>query len=81
MRILEILIRKDEEAVKNIGDPAALMGVYDIDEEEKITADAIEQGKSEAEFEETLNKTAQAAFDPLKILMGESTAAIRPAFG
>ena len=71
MRILEILIRKDEEAVKNIGDPAALMGVYDIDEEEKITADAIEQGRSEAEFEETLNKTAQAAFDPLKILMGE----------
>ena len=71
MRILEILIRKDEEAVKNIGDPAALMGVYDIDEEEKITADAIEQGRSETDFEETLNKTAQAAFDPLKILMGE----------
>jgi superfamily II DNA or RNA helicase len=73
MRILEILIRKDEEAVKNIGDPAALMGVYDIDEEEKITADAFEQGKSEAEFEESLNKTAKAAFDPLKILMGEIT--------
>ena len=37
MRILELLIRKDEEAVKNIGDPSALMGVYDIDEEEKST--------------------------------------------
>ena len=70
MRILELLIRKDEEAVKNIGDPSALMGVYDIDGEEKITADAIEQGKSEAEFEEILDKTAQATFDPLKILMG-----------
>ena len=72
MRILELLIRKDEEAVKNIGDPSALMGVYDIDDEEKITADAIEQGKNEAEFEESLDQTAQATFDPLKILMGES---------
>lgn len=73
MRILEILIRKDEEAVKNIGDPAALMGVYAIDAEEKITADAIAQGKSEADFEAILDQTAQAAFDPLKLLMGEAT--------
>lgn len=73
MRILELLIQKDEEAVKNIGDPSALMGVYDIDEEEKITAQAMEQGKSAAQFEEMLNQTARAAFDPLKILMGEET--------
>ena len=72
MRILELLIRKDEEAVKNIGDPSALMGVYDIDEEEKITADVMEQGTGEAGFEETINEKRQA-FDPLKILMGEST--------
>ncbi len=74
MRILELLIQKDEEAVKNIGDPSALMGVYDIDSEEKITADAIEHGKSDAEFEESLDQTAQATFDPLKILMGETVA-------
>ena len=37
-RILELLIKKDEQAVKNIGDPASFMHVYDIDEEEKITA-------------------------------------------
>jgi len=72
MRILELLIQKDDEAVKNIGDPSALMGVYDIDEEEKITANAIEQGKNQADFEETLNKTAREAFDPLKILMGQT---------
>jgi len=72
MRILELLIKKDDEAVKNIGDPSALMGVYDIDAEEKITAEAIEQGKNETEFEETLEKTATASFDPLKILMGEA---------
>jgi superfamily II DNA or RNA helicase len=72
MRILELLIRKDEEAVKNIGDPSALMGVYDIDAEEQITANAIEQGKSADEVEKELDKTAQAAFDPLKILMGKA---------
>jgi len=73
MRILELLIRKDEEAVKNIGDPSALMGVYDIDEEEKITAEAIESGKSEAEFNQDLTQKAQETFDPLALLMGEST--------
>ena len=72
MRILELLIRKDDEAVKNIGDPSALMGVYDIDAEERITADAIEKGKNESEFEANLDKTAQSTFDPLKILMGKA---------
>ncbi len=73
MRILELLIRKDEEAVKNIGDPSALMGVYDIDEEEKITAEAIEAGKSDKEFERDLNQKAKETFDPLALLMGTAT--------
>jgi len=73
MRILELLIRKDDEAIKNIGDPSALMGVYDIDAEEKITADAIEKGKSAEELEKELDKTAMSTFDPLKILMGKSS--------
>jgi len=66
-RILELLIRKDEQATRNIGDPSALMGVYDIDEEEKQTAEAMESGKSEAEFETELDN---APPDPLTILMG-----------
>lgn len=74
MRILEILIKKDDEAVRNIGDPSALMGVYDIDKEERITAGAMEQGKSDAAFEADLDRTARAAFDPLKILMGDTLA-------
>ena len=73
MRILELLIKKDDEAVKNIGDPSALMGVYDIDEEEKITADAIEAGQSESDFEESLVQKAENAFDPLQMLMGSQT--------
>ena len=65
MRILELLIRKDEEAVKNIGDPSALMGVYDIDAEEKITADAIESGKSDTEFEQDLMRRPKRPLIPL----------------
>jgi superfamily II DNA or RNA helicase len=68
MRILERLIAKDEQAMKNIGDPAAVMGVYDIEEEEKITAQAIEQGQNEDEFERFLETKT---FDPLAILLGD----------
>lgn len=67
MRILEVLIEKDEQAVKNIGDPAAVMGVYDIDEEEKKTSEAIEENQSDDEFEKNLDKST---FDPLSILLG-----------
>lgn len=69
MRILELLIRKDKEAEKNIGDPAAFMGVYDIEEEENITAKAIEKGQDPAEFEKNMEQ--KAAIDPLAILMGD----------
>lgn len=71
MRILELLIQKDEEAVRNIGDPSALMGVYDIDTEEQITAEAIESGMSPEDFEQSLSMK-KAAFDPLALLMGAS---------
>jgi hypothetical protein len=69
MRILELLIEKDEEAVKNIGDPSAIMGVYDIDLEERITAEAIEQGTSASEFEK---KFAGETIDPLALMLGET---------
>ena len=68
VRILELLIQKDREAVKNIGDPAEFMGVYDIEEEENITADAIESGKTPEEFESSIESDTK---DPLSILFGE----------
>ena len=67
-RILELLITKDEQAVKNIGDPSALMGVYDMEEEENITAAAIEAGANTDNFEKLL---AKAPKDPLGLLMGD----------
>jgi superfamily II DNA or RNA helicase len=78
MRILELLITKDEEAVKNIGDPSALMGVYDIDEEEQITAKAIETGISSTTFAQKLNQNSTEAFDPLALLMGGDDSGSQP---
>ncbi|MDP2647593.1 MAG: helicase-related protein [Desulfobacterales bacterium] len=69
-RILELLITKDEQAVKNIGDPSALMGVYDMEAEENITAVAIEAQTDVDEFEKLL---AKAPKDPLGLLMGGET--------
>jgi len=66
-RILEILVNKEEQAVKNIGDPASLLGVYSVEEEEKKVADAIE-GREE-DFEKLLS---EEPFDPLAYLMDEA---------
>jgi superfamily II DNA or RNA helicase len=71
-RILELLIEKDEQAVRNIGDPAFFMGVYDIEMEEQLTAGAIERGLSPEEFERSIqNEKAKHDFDPLAVLMGD----------
>ena len=40
-RILEVLMAKDEQAYRNIGDPSVFMDVHDIDEEEEITRKAV----------------------------------------
>lgn len=60
VKILEVLIRKEEQANKNIGDPALLMKVYDTQKEEEITAEAMENGDAEA-FEAQL--TVDEDFD------------------
>ncbi|MDD5306011.1 MAG: DEAD/DEAH box helicase [Deltaproteobacteria bacterium] len=74
MRILELLIEKDTQANKNIGDPSAFMNVYDIDEEELITGRAIEAGQSAEKFEAEL----EARFvDPFAVMLGEATVSPR----
>lgn len=60
-RILELLIRKDDAVTKNIGDPSAFLGVYDMEKEEKIVAEAMESGSAE-ELEAAMDaRMAQAA--------------------
>lgn len=60
VRILEVLIRKEEQANKNIGDPALLMKVYDAQKEEELTAEAMEYGDADV-FEAQL--TVDEDFD------------------
>ena len=67
-RIMEILVQKEEQALKNIGDPAMLFGKFNQDEEEEETAKAIENGVGEA-FADQLD-AGEEEFDPLELLMG-----------
>jgi len=53
-RILEVLMEKDEQAYKNIGDPSVFMDVHDIDEEEEITRRAVARGESDVDFDRRL---------------------------
>lgn len=60
-RIIRVLINKDEQAIKNIGDPSVFMGVFDVDEEVQVTAkaiEAIEQGETAESFDERLQPTS-----------------------
>ena len=50
-RILEVLMAKDEQAYRNIGDPSVFMDVHDIDEEEEITRKAVAHGESDTDFD------------------------------
>lgn len=69
-RIIRVLLKKDEQAVENIGDPSVFMGVFDVSEEELVTAQAIEAGESAESFDQRLTPGAgnqdgaEDAFDP-----------------
>lgn len=60
LRILEILIEKDGQAAKNIGDPSIFMGLYDEDKETLRVAQAIESQESPEQFESSLQQNDQA---------------------
>ena len=77
MRIIEILITKEEQALKNIGDPALLLGKFSIEDEELVVSDAIENGSDADAFEKTLD-SGEEEFDPLEALMAASTEDAEP---
>ena len=66
LRILEVLIRKEQQAEANIDDPASLMGVYDIEKEERKTAEAMEEGTPAEEFDASLG----GEVDVMELLLG-----------
>lgn len=75
-RILELLVEKERQAHENIGDPAAIMGAYDVQEEEKRVAEAIEKGMTVEEAERHFlgerkkEGMQEEELDPLTLLMG-----------
>ena len=68
MRIIEILITKEEQALKNIGDPSLLLGKFTIEEEELVVMDAIEAGSDADAFTKALDR-GEEEFDPFEALM------------
>lgn len=68
MRIIEILITKEEQALKNIGDPSLLLGKFTIEDEELVVAETIESGSDAASFEQTLD-AGEDDFNPFEALM------------
>jgi hypothetical protein len=54
VHILELLVEKDKKANENIGDPSSFTNLHDVEEEEKLTARAIEEEKTAEEFDAEL---------------------------
>lgn len=51
MRVIEVLVSKDEQISKNIGDPASILRRHSVEEEEKVVAEALAEGMSAEQFE------------------------------
>lgn len=60
MRILEILQTKDEQANKNLGDPASFLHVYDPEKEAAKVAEIMAAGTSAQEFEVTIDASQRS---------------------
>ena len=72
MRIIEILIEKEKQALENIGDPALLLGKFSIEDEELVVMEAIETGSSADAFEQKLD-AEEDEFDPFEALMAAAS--------
>ena len=73
-RVLELLIEKEKQAEKNLGDQATLMGVYQIEEEERLVREAMEDGMTKEEAEQHITARSRKqeedpGFDPLAALL------------
>lgn len=71
MRIIEILVIKEEQALKNIGDPSLLLGKFIIEDEELVVAGAIETGSEDA-FANNLT-AGEDEFNPFEALMASAS--------
>lgn len=71
-RIMEILVEKEEQAFKNIGDPAVLLGKFNQEEEELEIGKAIENNMKAEDFGKKLD-SSEDEFDPFEMMMKTAT--------
>ena len=69
-RVLKVLIEKDEQAHRNIGDPSVFMNQYDVNAEEKITQGAIAAGESAEDFDKRLTPETSAGDELMALFLG-----------
>ena len=74
VRVLEVLVEKDEQAYRNIGDPSIFMNQHDIELEEQVTARAIATGKGAARFDEQLTQKVSEGAELLSLFLGTPAA-------
>jgi len=67
MRILQLLIEKDQQVHESIGDPSEFSGKYTIEDEELLTAAAVESATGEQVLTHAFN---EAQHDPMAELLG-----------
>ncbi|HBL50482.1 MAG TPA: ATP-dependent helicase, partial [Firmicutes bacterium] len=72
MRIIEILIAKEEQALKNIGDPSLLLGKFSVEDEEMVVSDAIEGGSDASAFKSIFD-SGEEEFNPFEALMAAAS--------
>ena len=68
-RVLEILIEKDEQVQKNIGDPSEFTGLHEAELEEALVAEAIEKGMNAKQFDSFLGSAKTEEDDWLRSLL------------
>ncbi|MBR5902087.1 DEAD/DEAH box helicase [bacterium] len=78
MRIIDILVDKEEQALKNIGDPTLLLGKYTAEEEEQVVSEVIENGSDSSAFKKLL-EDGEKEFNPFEALMAASSEGSTPA--
>jgi SNF2 family DNA or RNA helicase len=66
MRILEILQIKDEQANKNLGDPASFLNVYDPEKEAEKVSTIMASGITPEQFEADLDEARRSGASKLK---------------
>ena len=74
MRYMEILVQKEDQVMKNIGDPSLLLGKFKVEDEEMTVFDAIEKGQDIKEFE-GLFEEGEKEFDPFESFMAAAAEA------